>query len=152
MSDSQLVQVAAAFAAYGQGTATEVIFAAELDRRENGPRSYHLRKQIAELEDMGLLCGVGRRPCEITGRPAQVLMWNPTGENVTERPIRVELAGTAVEMLDSDPMAIVAAIKAEAARQLAQRAKLRAKRATIVAVVEESRQMNLRGLGDFAGR
>lgn len=131
---SNLVLVAHAFSQYETGTASEVMFASELDRRNDAPRSYHLRSEVADLESMGLLRIVGKRPCEITGRPANVLAWDPNGIP-PEMPVSIELSGSAVEMLDTDPEAIIAAIKAEASNQRAARAKMLARRSDLLALV-----------------
>lgn len=131
---SNLLLVAHAFSQYETGTATEVMFASELDRRNDTPRSYHLRSEVADLESMGLLRVVGKRPCEITGRTANVLAWTPNG-TPPDRPISIELSGSAVELLDSDPEAVISAIKAEAERHRIARAKMIARRADLLALV-----------------
>jgi hypothetical protein len=130
-----MVQVAAAFAALGTGTVSEVLFAAELDKGNTWQTVQGFVRAASDLQTMGLLRVVDRRPCEVTGRTARVLAWNPQGDDI-ERPIHIELSGTAVELLDVEPALVIEAIKAEATRQRAHQARLRARREEILAVVE----------------
>ena len=133
---SQLMQVAMAFRAYGQGTATEVIYAAELDKDMTVGRNYGLRSTISTLETMGLLRNVGKRQCEVTGRLARVLAWNPAGDDATVRPVYVELTEDDMVTLASDPQRVAMRIIEDAKRQRATQARTRARREEIVAVLE----------------
>jgi hypothetical protein len=65
---SAVLKVAHAFEQLGPGTAAEVLRAADLDGNLN-----LMRARVTDLEDMGLLREVDRRPCEVTGRRARVL-------------------------------------------------------------------------------
>lgn len=147
-SDNQMVVVAAAFRALGNGTMTEVIYAAELDKNTSWHTSRSFTRAICNLETMGLLRNVGRRKCEITGRLARVLAWNPEGDDHVVRPVHVELTDDDVEVLRTNPGAIAGRIVAEAERQRANHARLRARREHVLTalIVTEGRAQAVRAM------